>query len=231
MHRGYKMVKDCVRHNPLPLADLKDYGLIRFADSLLPYSSGVEIECAHGDMDAEEVKQWIGVLDSYNNHDCAGNPEVHIRIAPGIKGMIALYKYCELLKEKTALNPRSGIHYHIDCFDIVDMGDWRVDREIKKHSTWILKALESWKYKGEYNEWTVDDGKVAVRIHSGHQTMEFRIGEMTFEYELMMKRILHCQNIVRKLKASLMSTRKAKVRKYADVYAQLNETKLSSTEW
>ena len=70
----------------------------------------------------------------------------------------------------------------------------------------MLKALKSWNYKGSYNTWTISNYRTAIRIPTEHSTIEYRIGEMSFDYELIIKRIIHCQNITRRLKSILMSS-------------------------
>ena len=203
MQHGYKFVRQAIKVLPLPLAQVE--GKLRdVANSYLPYSTGIEIEC--------HIKSGAGSLTMNRRFRDISNimsvdidqGEHRLRIPPGINGAICLYEICEKLKEYSLLNPGSGIHYHIDCKDISEEDYLSIARiHCNDSDSFILKALESWGYKGSYNAWMVSTSKQAVRFHRSYQTVEFRIGEMTFDYELMMKRILHCQNIVRKLKESV----------------------------
>lgn len=204
MYQGYKRVREWAKTCPLLLLTLKDKKLIEYAESLLPYSAGFEIECSKGenfsDNDFRKIPDIMEVkTDSY---------EQRFRIPKGIKGMICLWNICEQLKISSLLNMKSGIHYHTD-FNDVDFQE--VILNIRKNKAWILKALESWGYTGTYNRWDVTTGKQAVRFHQSYNTMEVRIGEMTFEYPLMIERIMHCQNISKRIKASLTSSEERKL--------------------
>jgi len=206
MHRPYKMVKDCVRHNPLPLLAIKDEKLLKIAKSSLKYDTGIEIECSQGEEYLSKYFRNIpNILQVSNDSE-----EQRYRIPNGINGLVCLYTLCETLKKYSLLNPASGIHYHIDCTDMSE-NNWEFltailyrQKSLNKLN-WILNSLSSWNYKGTYNVWKVSTNKTVVRIHEEYKTIEFRIGEMSFDYEVLVKRIIHCQNIVHKLKQNLMS--------------------------
>lgn len=200
MRNGYRMVRDAVKQCPLPLLYIKEKNLLKCAEDMLPYSVGIEIECRMKNSFSENLcKQCIPELISI---DCDLS-ELRFRIPNGIKGMIALYKLSDFLKEHAELNLESGIHYHIDFTDIKKENFDLLRRIHSGSHSFILKSLKSWDYKGNFNTWEVSNRKTAVKFHSGYKTLEFRIGEMTFDYELLMKRIINCQNISRALKSSL----------------------------
>ncbi len=186
------MLREMIHKSPLALGSLTDKKLIAIAEAYLPYSTGIEVECGWNCDLREQLQPVIIPYLMEYKHDSS---EKRFRIPPGIKGMICLYHVSEWLKTHCGLNNESGIHYHID------MGDfWERNRfiESKDHS-WILKSLDKWGYKGAFN------GRIVSSIKGGWvskrtDTLEFRIGEMTFDYELLIKRILNCQNIVRRLK-------------------------------
>jgi hypothetical protein len=190
------MIKSC----PLALSSVTDKKLIKIAESYLPFETGIEIECGWLNNDVMEYRELppeckISNLIDYS-HD---NYEKRFRIPSGIKGMICLYNITEWLKLHCGLNEESGIHYHINMGDFYKNGH-SVSRE---DHVWILKSLDKWKYDGIFNERGVSDFKrtwVTTRENMG--TLEFRLGEMTFEYELLIKRIMNCQNIVRKIKSN-----------------------------
>jgi hypothetical protein len=208
MQHGYTMVREAVKQFPLPLSVLTDKKLISYADSLLPYSTGFEIECELKSSNWDTVKQFTRIP---NIMDFNTTPqEQKFRIPAGIKGLICLYEICSKLKEYATLNPASGIHYHIDftdCFNRID------STFISKNNNWVINSLQSWRYTGKFNEITCSTRKTAVKYHSGYKTLEFRIGEMSFDYELLVKRIIHCQNISKKLKVSLKSPKGTKLPK------------------
>jgi len=203
MHQAYKKVRECVRTYPLPLLDLTDKKLISYANSLLPFDVGIEVEC----MGKEEYR--YGLLDHKSLKDIRfikgadhDRFEKRFRIPSGIKGLVCLYDVSIFLKNNCLVNPGSGIHYHIDCTDYpkVVCPDRTNHSFIRENQDWILKSLLHWGYKGTYNVWRVSWAKSAVRFDSSKKTIEFRIGESTFEYDLLVKRILNCQNIVKLIK-------------------------------
>ena len=108
-----------------------------------------------------------------------------------------------VLKKYAELNPDSGIHYHIDCTDVYDLftSDF-----INNHSDYILTELDKWKYKGTYNprKCVFSSSRNWVRFKDTLKTMEIRIGEMTFDYELLFERIRHSSEIVKTLKDNLL---------------------------
>jgi len=163
-------------------------------DYLLPFSTGFEIECMRKDTFSHRVFTNIPNIMSVN----IDKDEQRFRIPSGLTGLRCLSDISQALKRNSELDPRSGVHYHIDCTDMYH----KITPElVEANKEWILAELDSWGYKGTYNgrdmSWTRD----WVRVHQHCKTLEFRIGEMTFDYEVLCKRILHCNEIVRKFKA------------------------------
>jgi hypothetical protein len=217
MRHGYSVVREAVKQFPLPLLSLEDK-LRKVADLILPYSTGIEIEC-NSSLNGEFLLNRCGLMEV----DCSHH-EQRIRLKPGVEGMASLFKSCKILQENYELNNESGIHYHIDCTDI-SSNDYEILRDkYSKNPDFILKALKSWNYQGNYNSWKVGSHSghpTAVRFNGDFRTVEFRIGEMTFDYELIMRRIISCQNIVRRMKSSLKSPYpkgKTKVAKAMNLY-------------
>lgn len=213
MHRPYNRVKNWVRTYPIPLGKLENKALIEFANKFLPYETGIEIEIHTNYNRYDTFKSLQPIYEKVKNiieigmEDC----EIKFRIPSGIKGMICLYEICDYLKENYKLNEKSGIHYHIDCRDMYNTlpytyQEWnsqgaKWERFIKSKSE-ILNWFESWGYKGTYNDKDISTFKSSwIRICYSYQTLEIRIGEMTFDYQTIIKRIMHSQNIIRKLKA------------------------------
>lgn len=217
MFKGYKIVKESVLHYPLQLLELKDKKLIAYAESFLKYDTGFEIEC---NFKLDNTKDIINSVKRFKEipnivHVSCDSMEQRFRIPTGIKGLICLYETCKLLKQESALNVDSGIHYHIDFTKESYKNKYneywfRSNDFIKSNNDWILKALKSWNYKGKFNNWVCSKDKTAVKFHENYGTVEFRIGEMTFDYSLMIKRIIHCQNISTKIKENLVAYNKIK---------------------
>lgn len=185
----------------VPLAlDSKDKSIKKLGKFYLPFSTGFEIECERkptfNEQDFLDIPNIIEVrVDSH---------EQRFRIPKGIKGLICLYNISIALKKNSLLNQGSGIHYHVNFNKYYD---FLTDNEINANKEWILRELDSWNYKGTYNQRNVSRGRTAVKIHSSYRTLEFRIGEMTFSYWLLFKRIVHCNAIAQKLATSLIRSK------------------------
>ncbi len=187
-------------------AILKDPNIIQdeenvkeLALDLIPYSTGFEIECL---VSETAPFQNLELMD----YSYSSDGEIRFRIQNGLKGFLQLKQISDTLLEYGNLNPNSGIHYHIDFTD-----KWDVDlirRTIPSCSSWILEELDTWEYKGTYNsrEISINNYSTWVKFNNLH-TMEFRLGNMTFDYDILATRIIHCNDIARRFKKamSLMS--------------------------
>lgn len=206
MQQGYKMIREAVNTCPLPLLSLEGK-LKKVANSYLPYDTGIEIECSlKGHNSYLATKLFMDKVPTLKAIKIDSS-EQRFRISSGINGLVSLYGLCDTLKELSLLNMQSGIHYHIDFTEFTDSQFNNIANMFKEgKDSWILNSLKSWDYKGQYNAWIVSTGKTAVRFHKPYRTVEFRIGEMSFDYELLVKRIVHCQNISKKIKADYLAS-------------------------
>lgn len=200
---------------------LNDEKLLKVADSYLPYSTGLEFECRSKVFGGEwNNSEYYQILDNAQvpykaipdimdvNFD---STEQRFRIPEGHKGMIALYRICQNLKQHSFINKESGIHYHIDITKYRHLFfDCPYDYEgkssvVRTHKDWVLKALDSWGYKGTYNSREFRTSKGGwIGMRTSTNTLEIRIGEMSFDYPVLINRIIHAQRIVKKL-VSLLS--------------------------
>ncbi len=184
--------------SPLPFLFTKDANTVHTLNTLLPYSIGIEVECGWNEdiADHEELFQKIPYAMDVNT----SSREKRIRIPNGLSGIFCLYFTSLALKRFCLLNPLSGIHYHVDCTEVKDFTAF--SSFMVKQSDYILSELDTWGYKGNYNKKKVDNtgGFSWVRNNIGHHTMEFRIGEMTFDYSVLIKRILHVSAIIQNVK-------------------------------
>lgn len=153
----------------------------------LPHDTGIEIECSVQPSYSHDIFNNIPFLVA--NH--SDTSEQRVRIPQGLEGFQCLYNICETLKTH-CLYSSSGIHYHIDMRHIYkDI----VNQDFMKNTeTFIIKELESWQYKGTYNSKQLGGW---YRFQSGFETIELRVGEMTFDYRTMCKRICHGHYIVK----------------------------------
>ena len=164
------------------------------------YDVGIEIECSPLDGFSESDKlEELKELNIFKDIQLTKD-EQRFRLPKGTSGFYALHKLSMFMKKYYAFNDLSGIHYHIDFSDCFD--NLINNESIVNISLYLLNELDSWNYKGSYNSRMVklDGGASWVRFQSDFKTMEVRIGEMTFDYNLLLKRILHLQEITYRLK-------------------------------
>lgn len=170
----------------------------------LPYSVGFEIECdMNPDFTLDDVQMEFRKIPNILHSDVNDGHEQRFRIPKGIDGLVCLFYIAEKMRKYAFPNRWSGIHYHVDCSECYDSFSAEF---IKKHSNYVLSELDTWNYKGTYNARACyfSESRNWTRFKSSTKTMEFRIGEMTFDYALLSKRILHCCEIVRTIKADLI---------------------------
>jgi len=197
-----KLVKDLVYTNPLPLLTVKSPEVIAYVNSLLPFSTGFEIECDYGADYREEAFKSIPYIMEVNNSSW----EQRYRIPNGFAGFVCLYLISDQLKRNSAINQGSGIHYHIDmtdCFHRIKNNTQFIDA----NRNWILEELDTWNYKGKYNHRDVNlSGAKWLRFSYEWRTAEFRCGEMTFNYSELVKNIIHANDIIRRVKNLLVGS-------------------------
>lgn len=178
--------EDCLLFiNPLLLEDKWEEIALHY----LPHDTGIEIECSLQEHYTKEVFNNIPNLVE----NLSTNDEQRFRIPSGLDGFKCLFNICEALKQN-CLYSQSGIHYHIDMRHVYNK--LVTNSFICNTEKYVLNELESWDYKGTYNSKKVGGW---YRFQAGFQTIEFRIGEMTFEYPQMVKRICHGHYIVKML--------------------------------
>lgn len=187
------IVREVVYNTPLVLLSFNTKDDIQKANNFLPYSTGFEIECDKGELYNEINFTSIPNILTVNND----SGEQRYRIPNGIIGLICLYNISVQLKLNSKLTD-SGIHYHVDCSDS-NMS--LIKEELEKNKTSLLNELSTWEYKGSYNKRDIGYKGNWIAIRS--QTLEFRIGEMTFDYQVLVKRIIHANDIVRRIKRSI----------------------------
>lgn len=189
------MIEDSIFENPIPLLNIKNSKLITKINNYLPYSSAFEVECMKKRNFNIESFTSIPDIMAVDCDSC----EQRFRIPAGLKGLVCLYNIAEQLVLNSELNPESGIHYHVDCTDI---WDYITDDIVDKNAEWILKELDGW--SPEYT--TVSRGVCGKGTllyggwlrFNGLKTMEFRVGEMTFDYSILARRMIHCNDIRRR---------------------------------
>lgn len=197
---------------PLALLTIKDKEVISHINNLIPYSTGFEIECDMAEnYNKDSFTNIPDILDVDNS-----SFEQRYRIPNGIKGMICLYNICTQLKTNSLLNPLSGIHYHIDCKTDQSWNLLSIN-VLDRNSKWILPELDKWEFRGDQRRGIGSSGYWIRR--NIIETLEFRIGNMSFDYSVLLKNIISANSIVKKLKDSVGVTTQP-------VYEEVDSTKI-----
>lgn len=198
-------IEDAIYKHPLSLLQITDEKVRRTIDKYLPFSTGFEIECRWIEgLDQEFLRNKFNEIPSLMDIDITDD-EQRFRIPPGLNGLICLYNISEKLRQFGHIT-NSGIHYHVDMTDWYFTAVEGGPEFIQHNEEWILKELDTWNYTGSYNPRAVDrfyGGRKWVRFKQETRTCEIRIGEMTFDYQILVKRIIHANKIVRRLKGEL----------------------------
>ena len=221
------LIQEIAFTNPNKLKEFKSYEDL--GEYYLPRSIGIEIECSLIDNSAdaviyftESIKSICGIVD------CTSSAlEQRFRISKGFKGMCALYSALEYMKMLCELNPGSGIHYHVDLTDIYDDVYWLEFESL--HKEYLLSELDSWDYKGTYNArgFGILSRSYWLAKRDRYKTIECRIGEMTFDYNLIMKRIFHLTTIIETALGNIDVDKKVKVYKNLEHNINLELTNLN----
>jgi hypothetical protein len=203
-------ISSIIAINPTVL-DVSDPDVIEAGDFYLPYSTGFEIECHQAEhYDVSCFTEIPNIMEVNND-----SSEQRYRIPSGIKGLICLYHIAYQLQLNN-IHTDSGIHYHVDCTDLANFKEnkyYQQDRNeslysmkyLKKYEDLILSELDSWRYPGTYNTRQFASGGSWVRMNISFNTLEFRIGEMTFDYKVLLRRIVHLNAIMRYVKNQLIA--------------------------
>ena len=214
------IVKDCLIDSPLVIKEMDNEYLLQIIDNIIPYSIGFEVECDRGDNFKNVSFSSIPNIMEVN----IDSNEQRFRIPSGRRGAVCLKDICDQLVVNSKINMGSGIHYHVDMTETFEFLN---DENIQENHEWILKELDSWGYTGTYNPRSCGKNSSNwVNFQRQFKTAEFRIGEMTFDYSLMMKRIIHVSEIVKKLNSKILKIY-TKVRpKKEDIVKELTEEEI-----
>lgn len=196
MNKLEELLQRAVLTAPVSLLSIKDPIALDYINNMLPFSTGFEIECRQ--KDTYNINNFKNIPDIMDVN--VDSSEQRYRIPNGLRGIICLYNISQQLNLNSELNPLSGIHYHVDMTKTFSSIN---NKFIQDNKEWILEELETWEYDGSFNSKGIGLGYNWVRLSTEHKTSEFRIGEMTFDYSLLIKRIIHCNSIVKKMNTNL----------------------------
>jgi hypothetical protein len=192
MEMEIELLEKCIYENPLALLTVTNPETLKIINSYIPFTVGFEIECSPLEEITidENIKEIFRSIPFILDSDVNSYGEIRFQIPTGINGMLCLYYISENLKIYFGLNLQSGIHYHV--------GVKEYPFNYKGLEDYILKELDTWNYKGTYNERNISGFKVNwVHYPTRLDTVEYRIGEMSFDYKVLIKRIVHVCNITK----------------------------------
>lgn len=195
-------------------------------NSMLPVDTGFEFE-SYGRVAIPSESVYI-LCRNINAVDISchldgddGGHENKVRIRAGVDGAITLWKFLNLLKERTRFNDKGCIHYHVGIRDFYTYIPSQVRYGNSNTTEWakfqrliepILQELDTWGYQEEISgsqRRRISECKWSyVRIHPGHYTAEFRIGEPSYDYQTVMKRVIHIHQLVKKMRMIVLENYK-----------------------
>lgn len=209
---NFKKIKDSIYNYPLPLLEIKDKKLLEIIDNYLPYSVGMEFECH------QKANFSVNCFENIPDimHVDVDAREQRYRIPNGLKGMICLYNICTQLKINSELDLNSSNHYHFDftdLYDFIPLEAFNLKDVIEELKTWLtakdLTRMQGW-----------------VRFNS-LKTLEIRIGEPSFDYNVIINRLLLGSDITKRLKIHIgVSQEEIKLKQ---LQKELEELKEKST--
>lgn len=189
-------LRGIVYNTPLVLTVIEDRSSIDYINSFLPYSIGIEFDTqVSEDYDLQNFIAIPDIMEIRND-----SLEQRYRIPNGIKGMVCLYNLLEQMKLNNIFDELGGIHFHVD---MTRTYKYLTAHKLRDCEQYILTELDKWKYPGTYNKRGINFGHSYIgtsgnwlRFQSGFKTAEFRICEMTFDYDVLIKRLIHGCEII-----------------------------------
>lgn len=186
-----KKLRGIIYNAPLALTVIEDKGSIDYINSFLPYSIGIEFDTQPSEnYDIENFRKIPDIMSIQND-----SLEQRYRIPNGVAGMICLYNLLEQMKVNNIYDEIGGIHIHVDMTNTFEALN---TNKIKELEDYILTELDKWKYGGTYNrrEVNLNSRSGWINFQSGFKTMEIRICNMTFDYTILIAKIIHACEIV-----------------------------------
>lgn len=187
-------IEEAIFKLPHLLKDINNHEIIECINYLFPYSHGIEFECfKKNNYNIEKFESIPNIMAVSSD-----STEQRYRIPSGLDGLICLYEVCKLMKECSKLDLSSSNHYHTDMTLFKEISHIHTDearkfREDNDH--WIIEELKLWETAFDYSKASLN----SWYKYNDLGTLEIRIGEPTFEYEIISKRLMKCASIVKRL--------------------------------
>lgn len=183
----------------------------KIAYSMIPYQFGLEIECSPV-RECPPMFKNKGCLD-----ESVSSREARFRIIPGADGMKTLFELCNHLKEHYHPNPQGALHIHVDSREKGFIGGFFTGNDYSKKLSdkdfceSILSKLDDVGYIRSYNSRLVTyvtSAATWVRFQDTKQTIEYRIFDVSFEYEDLVKSVIKAQKVTKFIKSQIASKSK-----------------------
>lgn len=248
-------IRDAVKRHPYLIPTLlkdKSYDPIitkAIIKSMLPTRVGIEIECI-GNLNISKFKElpynnkrnnifnrYKKIEDHYNIYDFKQDyfntdPNISMINEHNISllnynHLLGLYNILNDMKKHCFINPKSGIHIHINASKLlsdnlmnyiyneyknnINLSYNILNNEFNKHLDTIDDIFDN-SYTGLYNKRGIQlDIKTHwVNIRSNLRSIEFRIGYCTFDYETIIRWCIELTKLVNKVTNNILESKKFK---------------------
>jgi hypothetical protein len=172
---------------------LKDHGRVFKSESSAADYFGVkEIRCDTA----------IGCYSNKNPGSVEELPIEEVRVSiESFKQLSGLKKVLDELSKYLMIVKGCGIHIHIDMSDYLSSSREEYKDNVVNYLNHRLPEIESIfpKYKGKYNKRVAKIGKQSYVNVSMHNTLEFRIAPLTFDYAEIIQWIVKCSKLASKV--------------------------------
>lgn len=191
---------ECLTHTPLLFLSVELEETFKIINDVLPFSIGLEFECPNKDTyDLIKFQEIPHIMEVSND-----SSEKRFRIPHGIKGAICLDNILEQMRVNCIDEVNSGIHYHVDMTDVFQYVN---HKSINSNKHWILNEFDKWGTADvDRSRDCMLDCRCWVQFQSQFKTCEVRIGEMSFDYNTVITRVIDASRIVRMFKNRLVGS-------------------------
>lgn len=208
------------------------YGIMK---KMLPLRFSIEFECL-GAIEPNRKISSINLANKYKvyslNRDYCCNTNTpfeerndlneHRVSILGFKQLAGLYQVLEVMKNNCIDCKGSGIHIHIDIspfyYPTTKKRNWYGDdfylklQQVLIQNSYLDKVHEIFgnKYYGTYNRKTcsINEKGRWINIRTNYDTIEFRIGNLTFDYTELIDIVIKLQSLVKKVNREINNKNK-----------------------
>ncbi len=185
--------------------------------NMIPFRSSIEIECIKSlSCSLNKYRDHRLMIRKYNIFDYSDDHSRYKSICEhrisirNYSQAAGLYRILQDMKKYCLLNPKSGIHLHINANKIVNIRFLNKKDDYEKVEKFLSSKLNTLeeifgKYEGNFNckNVTFEQKNSWINVRYNLGSIEFRIAPMTFDYETIILWIIRCNQIVKQLHKKL----------------------------